>query len=213
MMFPRRSHTFAVVLLCLAAYGPACAARAIHDSSQPATLANDPSDDAASPSQPPETIVIPGPLRSFLRMAGVSQEISIDEVLPTLARNAALYGYQGGKETEYLVLVARYVHLGREMLALADSNGTIRVSNCEEANKLIPILGYRFSRPCGQKDVSFATANAERAFLTIDSGFPLTNLEEALSKNEPFTYQFSATRVPIFYQQANWLGISSYARK
>jgi len=100
MMFPRRSHTFAVVLLCLAAYGPACAARAIHDSSQPATLANDPSDDAASPSQPPETIVIPGPLRSFLRMAGVSQEISIDEVLPTLARNAALYGYQGGKETE-----------------------------------------------------------------------------------------------------------------
>ena len=175
MMFPRRSHTYcAAVALCLGILVPACAARAFHDSSQPAIIPNDSLDDAASPSQPPETIVIPGPLRSFLRMAGISQEISTDEVLPTLARNAALYGYQGGRETEYLVLVSRYVHLGREMLALADSNGTIHVSNCEDANKLIPILGYRFSRPCGGKDVSVATANAERAFLTIDSGFPLS---------------------------------------
>ena len=64
-------------------------------------------------------MVIPGPLRSFLRMAGISQEISLEEVLPTLARNAALYGYQGGRETEYLILVDRYLHLGRELLALA----------------------------------------------------------------------------------------------
>jgi hypothetical protein len=214
MMFPRRSHTYcAAVALCLGILVPACAARAFHDSSQPAIIPNDSLDDAASPSQPPETIVIPGPLRSFLRMAGISQEISTDEVLPTLARNAALYGYQGGRETEYLVLVSRYVHLGREMLALADSNGTIHVSNCEDANKLIPILGYRFSRPCGGKDVSVATANAERAFLTIDSGFPLTNLEQALANNEPFTYQFTATRVPIFFQQGTWMGVSAYGRK
>jgi hypothetical protein len=214
MKFPLRSHIFcAAVLLCLAAYSPACAARAIHDSSQPAIIPTEALDDAASTSQPPETIVIPGPLRSFLRMAGVSQEVSIDEVLPTLARNAALYGYQGGRETEYLILVSRYIHLGREMLALADSNGTIHVSNCDEANKLVPVLGYRFSRPCGQKDVSLATANAERAFLTIDSGFPLTNLEQALSNNEPFSYSFPATRVPIFFQQQNWFGVSAYGRK
>ena len=214
MNFPTRSHTFcAAVLLCLAAYGPACAARASHDPSQPAIIPNDLSDDAASTSEPPETLVIPGPLRSFLRMAGISQEISTDEVLPMLARNAALYGYQAGKETEYLVLVSRYIHLGRELLSLADANGTIHVSGCDEATRLVQVLGYRFQHPCGQKDVSFSTANAERAFLTIDSGFPLTGLEEALSNNQPFSYSFPATRVPIFFRQNNWIGVSAYTRK
>ena len=166
------------------------------------------------PSEPPETVVIPGPLRSFLRMAGISQEISTEEVLPTLARNAALYGYQAGRETEYLVLVSRYIHLGRELLALGDANGVIHISNCDEATRLVQVLGYRFQHPCGEKDVSLATANAERAFLTIDSGFPLTNLEEALSKNETFTYSFPATRVPIFFRQQDWIGVSSaYTRK
>ena len=214
MIFPTRSHTFcAAVLLCLAAYGPACAARAIHDLSQPAIISDGLADDAASTAEPPETVVIPGPLRSFLRMAGISQEISTEEVLPTLARNAALYGYQGGKETEYLVLVGRYVRLGRELLALADGNGVIHVTGCDEATRLVQVLGYRFQHPCGQKDVSLSTANAERAFLTIDSGFPLTGLEEALSKNEPFTYSFPATRVPIFFRQNNWIGVSAYGRK
>jgi hypothetical protein len=215
MIFPTRSHTFcAVVLLCLAAYGPACAARALHDSSQPAIIPTDLTDDAASASEPPETLVIPGPLRSFLRMAGISQEISTEEVLPTLARNAALYGYQGGKETEYLILVNRYLHLGRELLALADANGAIHISNCDEAARLVQVLGYRFQHPCGEKDVSLSTANAERAFLTIDSGFPLTGLEEALSNNQPFTYSFPATRVPIFFRQQDWIGVSvAYSRR
>jgi len=146
-------------------------------------------------------------------MAGISQEISTDEVLPMLARNAALYGYQAGKETEYLVLVSRYIHLGRELLSLADANGTIHVSGCDEATRLVQVLGYRFQHPCGQKDVSFSTANAERAFLTIDSGFPLTGLEEALSNNQPFSYSFPATRVPIFFRQNNWIGVSAYTRK
>jgi hypothetical protein len=211
MNFPTRFYSLgAAVLFCLAVYGPACAAPAPHAS---AILAGDLSDDAASPAEPPETVIIPGPLRSFLRMAGISQEISADEVLPTLARNAALYGYQGGRETEYLILVGRYVHLGRELLALADANGTIRVSGCDEATRLVQVLGYRFQHPCGEKDVSLATANAERAFLTIDSGFPLTGLEEALSKNELFTFSFPATKVPIFFRQNNWIGVSSYGRK
>jgi hypothetical protein len=146
-------------------------------------------------------------------MAGISQEIPTEDVLPTLARNAALYGYQGGKETEYLILVSRYVHLGRELLSLADANGTIHVTNCEDASHLVSVLGYRFQQPCGQKNFSLATANAERAFLTIDSGFPLTNLEQALNNNEPFSYTFPATRVPIFFKEQNWNGISNWARK
>src|SRR3954453_16532177 len=161
MNFPIRFYTLgATVLFCLAVYGPASAAPAPRSSFQPAIMSGELTDDAASPSEPPETGIIPGPLRAFLRMAGISQEISSDEVLPTLARNAALYGYQAGKETEYLVLVGRYVHLGRELLALADANGAIRVSGCDEATRLIQVLGYRFQRPCGDKDVSLATANA-----------------------------------------------------
>ena len=79
---------------------------------------------------------------------------------------------------------------------LADAKGTIRVAGCDDAGRLIEVLGYKFQRGCGQKDVAFVTANAERAFLTIDSGFPLTALEESLQKNEPFTYSFPATLVP-----------------
>ncbi len=146
-------------------------------------------------------------------MAGISQEISTEEVLPTLARNAALYGYQGGRETEFLILVSRYVHLGRELLSLGDASGTIRVSGCDEANRLVQVLGYRFQKPCGEKDVALAAANAERAFVTIDSGFPITALEQALEKGEPFTYSFPATRVPIFFQEGSWNGVSIWGRK
>ena len=85
--------------------------------------------------------------------------------------------------------------------------------DCDEANRLVQILGYRFQKPCGEKDVALATANAERAFLTIDSGFPLTALEQALEKNEPFTYSFPATRVPIFFQEGSWNGVSTWGRK
>jgi len=219
MMFPLRSHTFRVAnacwagFLCLAACGSALAARSPHDDSRPAALHEQPLSDAGAATQPGETIVIPGPMRSFLRMAGISQEVSTEEVLPTLARNAALYGYQGGRETEYLVLVSRYIHLGRELLSMADGGGVIHVSGCDEATRLVQALGYRFSRPCGQKDVSLATANAERAFVTIDSGFPITGLEQALANNEPFTYSFPATRVPVFFREQDWSGVSTWTRK
>src|SRR4051794_25061431 len=209
MKFPLRSHIFcAAGFLFLGTFGPALAWAGL-----PAAGSNPASSEDVSSSQPRDSVLIPGPLRSFLRMAGVSQEISVDEVLPTLARNAALYGYQGGRETEYLILVSRDVHLGRELMALGDGNGTIRISGCDEAGRLVQVLGYRFQRPCGGKDIALPTANAERAFLTIDSGFPITTLEQALANNEPFTYSFPATRVPIFFQEQNWNGVSSWSRK
>src|SRR5579864_946667 len=51
-------------------------------------------------------VLIPGPLRSFLRMAAVSQKVGPEEVLPLLAHHIAVYGYEGsktkaGKPTEY----------------------------------------------------------------------------------------------------------------
>src|SRR5213075_1557022 len=115
-----------------------------------------------------------GPLRSFLRMAGISQKISPEEVMPILAHGISMQGYRGGTETEFLHLLDRYVDLAREVRSLSDVNGTIRIAGCADANRLIVVLGYRTRGTCGQRDLSLVTADADRAFLTIDSGFPLT---------------------------------------
>ena len=163
------------------------------------------SEDQAAQSPETETITIPGPLRSFLRMAGISQEVTLDDVLPMLTRNLSLYGYDEGKEKEYLVLLNRYVHQAREEQRLADAKGAIRIAGCGDVGELLNILGYKFQRACGQANSYLVTANAERAFLTIDSGFPLTSLEKALAKNEPFTYAVPATSVPIFFKEKDWV--------
>ena len=60
-----------------------------------------------------ETIIIPGPLRSFMRMAAISQKVSADDVLPLLARNVYMQGYQNGNRTEFLILLDRYLHQAR----------------------------------------------------------------------------------------------------
>ncbi len=166
-----------------------------------------------SPTTSVETVVIPGPLRSFLRMAGISQKVSLDEVMPMLAHSVSLQGYKGGAETEFLRLLGRYVHLARDVRAFSDASGTIHIAGCADANRLIVVLGYRTRGTCGQRDFAFVTADAERAFLTIDSGFPLTALEEALQKSEPFEYQFPASRVPIFYTEKDWMALAAATKK
>jgi hypothetical protein len=146
-------------------------------------------------------------------MAGISQEISGKDVLPVLARNAALYGYDRGKETEYLVLLDRYVHQARELQSLSDASGVIRVTGCQDAARLVQILGYRFDHDCDEKDNFLVTENAERAFVTVDSGFPLTNLEESLHKAEPFTYNFGSTRVPVFFHESDWTAVTTWKQQ
>ncbi len=165
------------------------------------------------PQSAPETVVIPGPLRSFLRMAGISQQISPDEVLPMLARNVTLWGHENGRETEYLLLLSRYVQLARELQSLAGADSVIRVADCGDAVRLIQILGYQFQRSCGLKDASLTTQNAERAFLTVDSGFPLTVLEQALQRHTLFTYEFPGTRVPILFTEKDWASVSAGKKK
>jgi hypothetical protein len=168
---------------------------------------------AASPNTVPDTVIIPGPLRPFMRMAGISQEISPAELLPMLARNAFLWGYQLGKPTEFLVLVDRYVHLARELQALSGPDGMIRVAGCDNATRLIQVLGYQFQHGCGPGGAVLMTADAERAFLTIDSGFPITELEEALQKGTPFAYSFPGTPVPVLFNEKSWAGISPLRKK
>lgn len=154
-----------------------------------------------------ETAFIPGPLPSFLRMAGMSQEVAPEEVMPLLARNVALYGFQYGRPTEFLLLLNRYVHLAREIRSIADRDGTIRIQGCADGLRLIAILGYKAQGTCGHRTFALLTSNPERAFLTIDSGFPLTNLERALQNSEPFAFAFPASRVPIVFTEEEWVGL------
>ena len=196
-------------LVCLAICSPSCLCSQTSSQTSPAHA-----DSAANELQsaPTDSIVIPGPLRSFLRMAGISQEVTPEDVLPMLARNVALYGFDSGREKEFLILVDRYVHQARDLEQLS-TDGKIHISGCSDAAELLSVLGYKFQQPCGRRDTALVTANAERAFLTIDSGFPLTALEQALQKDGPFTYSFPATRVPIILTEKEWIAAAGSTRK
>ena len=181
--------------MCLCAYSPLYAANPYRDAEF--------TGDGTPSSLVVNSVVIPGPLRSFMRMAGISQKIQPEDVMPLLARNSYLQGYENGRETEFLILLDRYVHQARELQTLAGTNGTLHVTNCEEAISLIQVLGYRLRQNCGQKNAFLVTANPERAFLTIDSGFPLTGLEEELQNGTPFSYAFPVTQVPVIFNESD----------
>jgi hypothetical protein len=173
------------------------------DSSPSAVVASLPAQ--SGPATDSSEFIIPGPLRSFLRMAGISQKIAPEEVLPLLSRNVFLQGYEGSKkQTEFLVLLSRYVVQARELSNFAGSDSMIRVSNCDDAKPLLRILGYRTRPDCGAADTSLQTADAERAFLTIDSGFPLPELEQTLQGGKPFEYSYSGSSVPVLFAVGEW---------
>ena len=155
-------------------------------------------------------ITIPGPLRSFLRMAGISQKVSQKEVVPLLARNVFSQGYEGsptkGHPTEFLILLARYVQQARELANLAGSDHVIRVSGCADVRPLLRVLGYRVRQDCGKSNTSLVTSDPERAFLTVDSGFPLPDLEETLQGGgKTFAYEFPSSSVPILFTEHDWM--------
>jgi len=157
----------------------------------------------------PDTVIIPGPLRSFLRMAGMSQKALPDEILPLLSQRVYLSGFQGDTPSEFLVLLRRYVGQARELQALAGPKNAIQVADCNDAAPLLQVLGYRLRKGCAGKDTVLETANPERAFLTIDSGFPLTDLEEALGKGVPFSYAYAPSRVPVLFRDLDWVKVSA----
>ncbi len=154
--------------------------------------------------------VIPGPQRSFLRMAGISQKIAPEEVLPLLGRNVFTEGYDSTRPTEFLILLRRYVVQARELADLASGSGmVIRVANCDDAKALLHILGYRTRPDCGAPGTSLQTEDPERAFLAIDSGFPLPELEQALQGGKPFEYPFASSLVPVLFAESDWTQAST----
>ncbi len=154
--------------------------------------------------------MIPGPLRSFLRMAGISQKVRPEEVLPLLSRNVFTQGYEGSsRPTEFLILLRRYVVQAKELSSLASSSGMVlRVTNCDDAKVLLRILGYRTRANCGQPETALQTEDPERAFLAIDSGFPLPELEAALQGGKPFEYEYSSSHVPVLFTESDWTNAS-----
>src|SRR5579871_5664179 len=157
-------------------------------------------------------IEIPGPLRSFGRMAALSPDLKTDDLLGALARNVVTNGYQAAssnealEQTEFLKLVVRYLSQARELDKIAGTQKVIKIETCDSAQTgdLLRVLGYRMRGGCGS-DVVLETVNATRAFLTIDSGFPLAELEQALRTNRPFTYDYHPTQVPVLYGPDYWL--------
>jgi hypothetical protein len=153
------------------------------------------------------SITIPGPLRSFLRMAAISQKVTPEEVLPLLAHNVAVMGYDplGGRHapTEYLTLLKRYVEQARELQTLAGAEGVIRISSCSQAQPLLTTLGYQLQGTCGPR-ASLETDDAKKAFLSVNSGFPLADLEQTLQGGKPFVHSFPGTRVPVLFSQTDW---------
>ena len=158
------------------------------------------------------TISIPGPLRSFSRMAALSPDLSTDDLLPALARNVVTNGYQAAssnealEQTEYLKLVIRYLSQARELDKLSGSDHVIKIEACEstQTGELLRVLGYRMRGGCGS-EVVLETVNATRAFLTIDSGFPLAELEQSLRTNRPFVYDYNPTKAPVLYGADYWV--------
>jgi hypothetical protein len=176
---------------------------------KPRSRASENVDQSAISSRPENSVTIPGPLRSFLRMSGINQNVTPSEVLPQLAHNVVLHGYHLGKATEYLILLRGYLHQSKELSALAGQGGSIRVNGCKDAEPLLRILGYRTRGECGRNGMALETANPERAFLSVDSGFPLLDLEESLQRDGPFEYGYTGSAVPVLFAADDWIVVAS----
>jgi hypothetical protein len=170
--------------------------------------------DASSPGKRAQTtyamVTVPGPLASFARMAALSPDLAPEDLLPALARNIVTNGYEASgnealQQTEFLRLLVRYIGQSRELQDMA-KGGKIVIPTCdsEETGALLKILGYRMRGSCGA-DIVLETVNPTRAFLTVDSGFPLTQLEQDLRANHRFELPYAATQVPVLYDAQYWL--------
>lgn len=205
----RRDATRRLAALDLVAGDRASAERRLALLPSPPVL---PDDQSISPALPMSLIQIPGPMRGFARMAALSPDLAPVDVMAALSRNVVMNGYHavGGSEsleqTEYLKLVFRYLSQARELERFAGESRTIRLEECDtpKTGELLKILGFRMRGGCGA-DVVLETVNASRAFISMDSGFPLAQLEEALRTNRPFTLDWSPTQVPVLYSPEYWL--------
>ena len=154
-------------------------------------------------------VTVPGPLSSFARIAALSPDLAPEELLPALARNVVTNGYEASgnealQQTEYLRLLIRYIAQARELQGMTkDKSIVIPTCDSEETGNLLKIFGSWMRGSCGADIV--LTVNPTRAFLTVDSGFPLTQLEQDLRANHRFELPYAPTQVPVLYNADYWL--------
>jgi hypothetical protein len=158
-----------------------------------------------------EWVSIPGPMFSFRRMAALSSDQEDDELFPALARNVVTNGYRATRgaetleQTEYMKLVLQYLSQARELAQFAGADNFIDVPACEsqETAQLLKIIGFRLRNECGPEAV-LETVNPSRAFLSIDSGFPLADIESAFRKGTAVRLPYESAQLPILFGQEFW---------
>lgn len=161
------------------------------------------------------TIHVPGPVASFRRMAALSSQTPDDELLPALSRNLFTLGFHYSQRqsknapTEYLVLLSRYLETARELEKMGGADGVLEVAKCEDAASLLKVLGYRLRKGgCGPQAV-LETDDPNRAFVTIDSGFPLAELESSFRTGKSFSFKVRGIDVPILFGAESWFAKTS----
>lgn len=175
--------------------------------------------DPAKPTAAGDTVAVPGTLNSFRRMAALSTDMHVDETLPSLGRTIFTGGYHASRgsgalePTEYLKLLKQYLTQARELEVFAGDDNAIDVPVCESAEtaQLLKIIGYRLRGECGPEAV-LETVNPSRAFLAIDSAFPLADLELAFRRGEEFHFRFGPTNLPVLFGRDYWLGAAKATR-
>jgi len=158
-------------------------------------------------------VEVPGLDDSFRRMAALSTDQNLYELLPALARNVSTSGYRTSRgtdtleQTEYMKLLLQYLSQAKELKQFAGANETINVPACEsqETAQVLKILGFRLRNDCGPQAV-LETVNPSRAFLSMDSAFPLVDLELAYQREEPFALPYKSTMLPVIFGAEYWKG-------
>jgi hypothetical protein len=158
-----------------------------------------------------EWVTIPGPLYAFRRMAALSSDQSDEELFPALARNVVTNGYRATRgaetldQTEYMKLVLQYLSQARELAQFAGADQVLDIPDCEsqETAQILKIIGFRLRNECGP-DAVLETVNPSRAFLSIDSGFPLAEIEGAFRAGKPVRLPYESTMLPIRFGQDFW---------
>jgi len=143
-------------------------------------------------------------------MAGISQEAPPDEVLPLFGHFVETYGFEGSKErspkaTEALLIFRRYFVQANTLASLAGTEGTLHFSTCDGSRQLLADLGYKLVNGC-ESIPSIEVDDPEKAFITVDSGFPLADLQMDLQQGKPFSMPYPSTRVPLIYRKSDWTG-------
>jgi hypothetical protein len=160
------------------------------------------------------TAEIPGILDGFLRMAALSTDLEPEQLLPALAKNIVTRGYRvtldSQRETEYLKLIQQYLSQARELRQFAGDDDTLDVPACESAEtaQILKTLGYRLRAECGPEAV-LETVNPSRAFLSIDSAFPLSELEDAYRREAAFHLPYGVTSIPVLFGPEYWIAAAT----